>query len=72
MVIGEWADAIDNNKPPTDDIDDPAVRMNLASLFADQVSMFVSAAARFPSSSQASKTLHRRRRRAPRAIIIGR
>jgi len=42
VVIGEWADAIDNNKPPTDDIDDPAVRDNLASLFADQVSMFES------------------------------
>ena len=44
VVVGEWADAIDNNKPPTDNIDDPAVRKNLASLFADQVSMFESTA----------------------------
>jgi hypothetical protein len=42
VVIGEWADAIDNNAPPTDDIDDPSVAKNLASLFADQVSMFES------------------------------
>jgi hypothetical protein len=41
-VVGEWADAIDLNSPATTDIDDPGVRADLASLLADQVSLFES------------------------------
>jgi hypothetical protein len=40
IIVSCRADAIDNNKPPTDDIDDPAVQKSLRSLFADQVSLF--------------------------------
>ena len=41
-MIGEWADAIDLNSPATTDIDDASVRSNLASLRADQISLFES------------------------------
>ena len=43
-VIGEWADAIDLNSASTTDIDDASVRSNLASLLADQISLFESTA----------------------------
>lgn len=40
VIIGEWADAIDINAPPTNDIDNQTIAADLATLFADQVSMF--------------------------------